>query len=217
MQLVNAFTVDRSVEEAWPLLTDIERLATCIPGAAITEREGDTYRGDVVIRVGPVALRFEGTAEVASLDAAARSMSVRARGHDRSGQGNVDAVITMRLAPDGPVRTAVTVRTDLDLGGRVAQFGAGMIEKVSGRIIKQFVARLHDQFSDRAAPGGTRVPAAARAAHAAPARAAPAHAADQDARDELLVHALALLLAVAGAFLLGAAWEWPGKRKRAGR
>lgn len=201
MQLVNGFEVKRPVEEVWPILIDIERLITCIPGASLRGHEGDTYRGAVAVKIGPVSLKFEGAAEIVAIDHQARTMSLRGRARERGGQGNVEALITMSMADAGAVGTAVTVRTDLDLGGKVAQFGAGMIEKVSGRIIKQFVARLDAQLAgDGGAGGAPKIGKAVTDAGSPSIRRAAGEPAGQT---DVLVPALSLVIAAVGAFLLG--------------
>ncbi|WP_052372962.1 SRPBCC family protein [Amycolatopsis taiwanensis] len=198
VRLVNGFQVNRPVDEAWPVLTDIERLVTCIPGASLRSRDGDTYEGEIAVRVGPVSLKFEGAAEVVALDGQAHTMSVRGRGRERGGQGNVEALITMTMTSAPGRGTAVTVRTDLDLGGKVAQFGAGLIEMVSGRIIKQFVARLDAQLAGKEA--GTEM---ATTANGTARDTAGTSAGDPD----LLVPAVSLAIAAVGAFLFGLAWR----------
>ncbi|MBT2231906.1 SRPBCC family protein [Nonomuraea sp. NEAU-A123] len=157
MRLVNTFDVPAPLAAAWPVMTDIERLVSCVPGAALDSHEGDAYRGHVSVRVGPVNLRFAGTAEVTSVDPGTHTLAIRASARDHRGQGGLTAVVTVTLAAAAGERTTVDVRTDVDLTGKVAQYGAGMIEKVSGRIVRQFAARLEQQFAG--AMTGARSPA----------------------------------------------------------
>jgi carbon monoxide dehydrogenase subunit G len=142
MQLVNEFSVDAPLDVAWAALTDIPRVVGCIPGAELEGQEGDDYRARVAVKVGPVGLTLAGTATVVSRDDAAHQMVVRGAARDRTGNGSAEAIVTMS-ARDLGGRAAVTVRTDLELGGRIAQFGSGVITQVGNRIIGQFVRRLN--------------------------------------------------------------------------
>ncbi|EKT77307.1 carbon monoxide dehydrogenase [Rhodococcus sp. SC4] len=142
MELVNEFTVEAPVDTAWSALTDIPRMAECIPGAQIDGSNGDNYDGRVAVKVGPVGLTLLGTATLISQDDETHTMVVRGVARDRKGQGSAEAVITMTVR-EGESGAAVTVTTELELGGRIAQFGSGVITQVSGRIIQQFVNRLN--------------------------------------------------------------------------
>ncbi|OMC35931.1 carbon monoxide dehydrogenase [Mycobacterium sp. GA-1841] len=142
MQLVNEFSVDAPLEIAWAALTDVPRVVECIPGAALESHDGDDYRANVAIKVGPVGLTLSGTATVVRRDDSTHEMVVRGQARDRKGNGSAEATVTMS-ACERDTRTEVTVRTDLELGGRIAQFGAGVISQVSNRIIGQFVRRLN--------------------------------------------------------------------------
>ncbi|OBG81367.1 carbon monoxide dehydrogenase [Mycobacterium sp. E802] len=155
MQLVNEFSVDAPLDIAWAALTDVPRVVECIPGAALESQNGDDYRANVAIKVGPVGLTLSGTATVVSRDDSTHAMVVRGQARDRKGNGSAEATVTMSACAQGS-RTEVTVRTDLELGGRIAQFGAGVISQVSNRIIGQFVHRLNAMIvgSDGAAKTG---------------------------------------------------------------
>ncbi|MGV9633052.1 SRPBCC family protein [Nocardia rhamnosiphila] len=157
MQLVNAFVVDAPVDIAWAALTDIPLVAGCIPGAQIDERDGDIYHGRATIKVGPVGLTLLGTATVIGQDEDNHTMALKGSARDRNGQGSAEVAITIAVCDENG-RAAVTVTTELDLGGRIGQFGSGMISQVSRRIIKQFVDRLNTTIATGAA-GGTESPA----------------------------------------------------------
>ncbi|WP_020661367.1 SRPBCC family protein [Amycolatopsis benzoatilytica] len=161
MELSNTFTVNLPVDDAWRVLTDLERVAPCLPGASLQGVEDGVYRGGVKIKVGPVSAQYRGTARFAEKDDKAHRAVVRAEGKDAGGQGNAAATVTMSLAEQGS-GTKVDVRTELDLSGRVAQFGRGVISDVTNKLIGQFVRRLEAEF----APGSasTEAPGAARAA-----------------------------------------------------
>jgi carbon monoxide dehydrogenase subunit G len=142
MRLVNTFTVDAPLSVAWNTLTDIPRVASCIPGATLEGRDGDEYRAQVAVKVGPVGLTLSGTATVLDRDDTGHQMVVRGRASDRKGNGTAEATVTM-VAVDNRGSSDVTVSTDLELGGRIAQFGSGVISQVSNRILSQFAKRLN--------------------------------------------------------------------------
>ncbi|WIY01218.1 SRPBCC family protein [Amycolatopsis mongoliensis] len=159
MELSNTFTVNLPVDDAWKVLTDLPRVAPCLPGASLQGVEDDVYRGSVKIKVGPVSAQYRGTARFAEKDDKAHRAVVRAEGKDAGGQGNAAATVTMSLAGQGS-GTKVDVRTQLDLSGRVAQFGRGVISDVTNKLIGQFVQRLEAEFAPGAA--STDGPPAAR-------------------------------------------------------
>ncbi|OBB31859.1 carbon monoxide dehydrogenase [Mycolicibacterium peregrinum] len=142
MQLVNEFSVDAPLDIAWAALTDVPRVVECIPGATLESHDGDDYHANVAIKVGPVGLTLAGTATVIHRDDSTHEMAVRGQASDRKGNGSAEATVTMSACGRG-THTDVTVRTDLELGGRIAQFGSGVISQVSNRIIGQFVRRLN--------------------------------------------------------------------------
>src|SRR5688500_1924062 len=140
MDLNHTFTVPVPPAEAWQVLTDIERIAPCMPGAQLTEVDGDDYRGQVKIKVGPITATYKGVARFVERDDDAHRAVLRAEGRDAR-QGSAHAVITATLVPSGS-GTEVTVDTDLTVSGKVAQFGRGMLSEVSAKLIDQFVACL---------------------------------------------------------------------------
>ncbi|MET9879091.1 SRPBCC family protein [Actinacidiphila glaucinigra] len=151
MDFTNEFRVSLPPDQAWALLTDVERIAPCMPGAQLTGRDGDTYNGLVKVKVGPVTVQYKGTAVFEEQDAGSRTAVLRARGKDARGQGNADARITARLVPEGDA-TMVTVETRLTITGKIAQFGKGMIEEVSRKLLGQFVEALERQLAEERAP-----------------------------------------------------------------
>ncbi len=144
MELVNDFTVEVPIEEAWKILTDVERIAPCLPGAQLQEVHGDTYSGVVKVKVGPILAQFKGAAEFVERDEAARRAVLKAKGRDTGGKGNAEALITAQLVEKGDSSTLVTVTTDLTITGRIAQFGRGALAEVSAKLLKQFVEQLHE-------------------------------------------------------------------------
>jgi uncharacterized protein len=141
MELVNEFRVAAPVDRAWRLLTDLERVAPCLPGAALTEVEGEEYRGTVRIKVGPVTVRYRGVARFDQLDEARHVAVLATEGREAQGQGKFRAVLRAEMTAEGGA-TLVRLTTDLDISGRVAQFGRGVIADVSDAILQQFAASL---------------------------------------------------------------------------
>ena len=141
MELSNEFRVPLPVDEAWALLTDVERIAPCMPGAQLQEVEGDEYRGIVKVKVGPITAQYKGKARFQERDEAARRAVLLAEGRETRGQGNANASITATLQADGD-GTLVSIATDLAVTGRVAQFGRGVLADVSAKLLDQFVACL---------------------------------------------------------------------------
>jgi carbon monoxide dehydrogenase subunit G len=141
MELTNEFEVAVPVERAWAVLTDLERIAPCLPGAQLREVEGDEYRGAVKIKVGPITTSYDGAIRFTELDASAHHMVLKVEGRETRGQGNVAAVITASMSASGE-GTKVVIATDLTISGKVAQFGRGVLADVSAKLLDQFVANL---------------------------------------------------------------------------
>jgi uncharacterized protein len=141
MELTNTFDVSVPVETAWAVLTDVERIAPCLPGAQLQEIEGDEYRGIVKVKVGPITAQYKGKATFVEKDDVNHKAVLDASGRDTRGQGNASATITAQLEPAGE-GTHVTVTTDLTVTGKVAQFGRGVLADVSAKLLGQFVDNL---------------------------------------------------------------------------
>lgn len=138
MELTNEFRVAVAVEEAWPLLTDIERIAPCLPGATLEEVAGEEYRGVVKVKVGPITTSYRGTATIVSRDETRHEAVIRAEGRETRGQGNAVATVTLTLIADGDA-TAGRVVTEVNVSGRVAQLGRGALSDVAAKLIGEFV------------------------------------------------------------------------------
>ena len=149
MKITNEFTVHTPIDRAWQVLTDLEGIAPCMPGAQLTGVEGDVYRGKVRVKVGPVISEFAGTARFAEKDEAGHRAVIDAKGRDARSAGNAAALVTAVLTPAGD-STAVSVDTDLKISGKLAQFGSGMIKEVSGKLLAQFVANLEAKLAAEA-------------------------------------------------------------------
>lgn len=143
MDLHHEFTVPVPAAEAWKILTDLERLAPCLPGAQLTEIEGDIHRGQIKIKVGPILAQFTGQAAFVSRDATTFRASLKADGRDTGGKGNASATITAQLQPVGEHSATCTVDTQLSISGKVAQFGRGALADVSNKLLLQFVDNLN--------------------------------------------------------------------------
>jgi carbon monoxide dehydrogenase subunit G len=165
MLLQHEFEVDADLDTTWALLKDLERIMPCMPGATLEGREGDEYLGSVKIKVGPIGAHFRGTAHYAQIDEKARAAVISASGKDPKGQAGANARIHARLDSVTPTRTRATLDTDLDISGRMAQFGRGAIADVGNRIIGQFAVNLSEELAPPAA--GTAAAAAAPAAASA--------------------------------------------------
>ncbi len=141
MEIRDSFRVNRSIDDTWKVLLDIERIAPCLPGAELQEVEGDEYRGVVKVKVGPITAQYKGTAKLAEVDETAHRILLDASGRDTRGQGNAKATIVVTMAEDGD-GTNVDVATDLSITGKVAQFGRGVLGDVSSKLMGQFVENL---------------------------------------------------------------------------
>ncbi|MEF9908296.1 SRPBCC family protein [Streptomyces sp. P9-A2] len=151
MELHHEFTVPVPVDDAWPALLDIERVAPCLPGATVEEYDGTKVTGSVKVKVGPVTVTYRGTAVFEERDETAHRMVLVASGRETRGQGTARATVTATLGErDGG--TAVSVRTDLTVTGRPAQFGRGVLAEVGERLIGRFAACLSEQLTQ---PPGT--------------------------------------------------------------
>src|SRR3954468_13831298 len=166
VQLENSFTVPVPVDEAWRVLLDIERIAPCMPGAALDSVDGDDFTGRVKVKLGPINLTYQGKASFVEKDETAHRAVIDARGKSQRGNGTANAVITARLAPEGSV-TRVDVVTDLNITGRPAQFGRGVMTDVGNQLLGQFADKLAAQLGEGDAQGAAeRGPGAAATAAA---------------------------------------------------
>jgi carbon monoxide dehydrogenase subunit G len=167
VRIDNEFTVSASIDRAWEVLTDLEGIAPCLPGAQLTGRDGDVYTGTVTVKVGPVTTAYAGTASFVEQDEVTHHAVIDAKGRDSRGAGNAAAVITADLSPasGNPSQTTVTVSTDLKISGKIAQFGSGMIQEVSRKLLGEFVDCLEAKLAAQAPV----VPAEAAVVTAAPA------------------------------------------------
>jgi uncharacterized protein len=146
LKIDNEFTVGVPIDRAWAVLTDLEGIAPCMPGAVLTGVEGDVYSGKVKIKVGPITSEYAGTARFTERDEVNHRAVIDANGRDVRGAGNAAAAITAQLRAEGS-STVVSVDTDLKISGKIAQFGSGMIKEVSTKLLGQFVDCLEGKLA----------------------------------------------------------------------
>lgn len=149
MELKNEFRVGVPIERAWATLTDVEYIAPCMPGAQLTEIDGEEFKGQVKIKVGPITAQYKGVARFKEKDESARKVVLDASGRDTRGAGNAAAEVTAEMTPDGD-GTKIVITTDLKVTGKVAQFGRGVMADVSEKLIGQFVDSLEQKLVDAA-------------------------------------------------------------------
>jgi carbon monoxide dehydrogenase subunit G len=173
MQLEHSFTVPVGIDEAWKVLLDIERIAPCMPGAAVDTIDGDDFTGTVKVKLGPIALTYKGKASFVEKDEAAHRAVISAQGRDARGNGTASAKVSATLSHQGD-GTKVDVVTDLDITGKPAQFGRGVMVDVGNKLIGQFADCLAGKLTSGGAPAEASAGAAAPAAGAASATKAAA-------------------------------------------
>lgn len=146
MQLEHSFTVDASPEATWALLTDLESVGGCFPGATVTEADEQTFKGNVKVRLGPIAVTYQGEGRFVERDDAAHRAVIEGTGKGLRGLGNAGATVTMQLAPEGS-GTRADVVTELSITGKPAQFGRGVMQTVSDKLLGQFVSCVESKLA----------------------------------------------------------------------
>jgi uncharacterized protein len=144
VELTHEFTVPASLEETWAAFDDIESVAACFPGAQVTSVEGDTFQGTVKVKLGPIALVYNGSGTFVEKDESAHRMTIEAKGKDKRGNGTAGADVVATMTDEGG-STRVSVHTDLAITGKPAQFGRGVIQDVSDKLLGQFTACLEQK------------------------------------------------------------------------
>lgn len=159
MDLTHRFTVPTGVEEAWAHFNDIASVAECFPGAAVTEVEGESFHGTVKVKLGPIALVYNGSGTFVEKDEGAHRFVVEAKGKDKRGNGTAGATVTLTMAEQGAGATDVEVVTDLAITGKPAQFGRGVMQDVSDKLLGQFIDCLEQRLTtSEPEPAETIVP-----------------------------------------------------------
>jgi carbon monoxide dehydrogenase subunit G len=146
MNLEHEFTVPVPIDEAWRVLLDVERVAPCMPGATLLSVDGRDFTGSVKVKVGPITVTYNGKATFAEVDDAAHRAVIEASGKETRGAGTAAATVTTQLEGRGAT-TQVRVTTDLNVTGRPAQFGRGVMAEVGGKLVQQFATCLADELS----------------------------------------------------------------------
>jgi carbon monoxide dehydrogenase subunit G len=177
MEMDHSFTVPVSPDRAWEVLLDVERIAPCMPGASVDEFDGEVVTGRIKVKVGPVSLTYRGTAKFTERDADDKHIVLEASGKETRGAGTASAAVQASLEPepDGQA-TKVTMHTTMNVTGRPAQFGRGVMVEVGGKLVEQFAQNLRQLIAD----GGTAAPAEAGAEAGAGGTATAEEGADAD-------------------------------------
>jgi len=175
MKLEQSFEVNAPIEQVWTALIDLEKVAPCLPGAAITGHDDDgTYHGEFQVKLGPTTASYRGTIKIESADAATHTATLAARGSDKRGQGGASATIVNSLHETGSGGTRVDAATDFTITGRLASFGrGGMIKDISNRLLRDFAACLQQRLGAEPAGALSGEEAAASAGAAAATEDAP--------------------------------------------
>jgi carbon monoxide dehydrogenase subunit G len=167
MELDHEFTVPVPVDQAWPVLLDVERIAPCMPGATLDSVDGDEFTGRLKVKLGAMTITYKGTARIASRDEDARTVTIEGTGKEARGSGTASATVQAQLHAEG-ASTRVTVHTKLNVTGRPAQFGRNIMGEVGGKLIGRFAGNLATEI---ATPATTEEPEAAAAEPEAAAEA----------------------------------------------
>ncbi|QIG44469.1 SRPBCC family protein [Nocardioides anomalus] len=178
MDLSHRFTVPTPVEETWAHFQDIASVAECFPGATVTEATEQTFAGSVKVKLGPIALVYNGSGTFVEKDEAAHRFVVDAKGKDKRGNGTAGAKVTLAMESSASGGTDVQVDTDLAITGKPAQFGRGVMQDVSDKLLGQFVACLEQRLGSSSDSSDDDAAAAAGGAHKADAGAETAPSAD---------------------------------------
>jgi carbon monoxide dehydrogenase subunit G len=171
MRLDHSFTVPVPVDQAWDVLLDVPRIAPCMPGAALTDFDGEGFNGTVKVKLGPIQLTYKGKGRFVERDEAARRVVIEASGREVRAAGTAAATVTAVLVAASDNETRVDVGTELTVTGKPAQFGRGMLADVSGKLLGQFADCLAGKLASPAptsAPSPDPGPSAAGAAPASP-------------------------------------------------
>ncbi len=184
MDLTHRFTVPTGVDETWAHFQDIASVAECFPGATVTSVEDDTFAGSVKVKLGPIALVYNGSGTFVEKDEAAHRFVVEAKGKDKRGNGTAGATVTLTMSSATAGSTDVAVVTDLAITGKPAQFGRGVMQDVSDKLLGQFVACLEQRLAalEPAVEPEPDPAAAAAAAVVVPDGNAPSEPAPQQER-----------------------------------
>ena len=208
MKIVNEFTVSAPIEQAWDVLSDLEQVIPLMPGAQLVGRDGDDFVGKVKVKVGPVTSEFSGKARFVEHNRDQHRAVIDGRGKEVRGTGNAAAIVTTQLHEAGE-RTRVTVDTDLKIVGKLAQFGSGMLQQVSEKLLGQFVEQLEAKLTASNGPSASETPTGP----AVSAEPAPVDLLELAGGRTLAKYGPVLLVVVVVALLL-ALLAWALRRRR---
>ncbi|GLZ04055.1 hypothetical protein Acsp03_15210 [Actinomadura sp. NBRC 104412] len=154
MELDHEFTVPVPVDQAWSVLLDVERVASCMPGATLDSVDGEEYSGRMRVKVGAMTITYRGTARITSADESSRTITLEAAAKEARGSGTASATVVSQLhpVPDEGGSTRVTVRTTLDVTGRPAQFGRNILSEVGAKLITRFATELAARLESEPEP-----------------------------------------------------------------
>jgi uncharacterized protein len=178
MEITKTFVIHAPPDAVWAFLTDPQRVARCLPGAAIGEQlDAKTYTGTMTVKVGPVSSSYKGKVVFERLDAATRTAEIRASGQDVRGKGGADLNLTSTLREVAPGQTEVTAASQVNITGLLAQMGRGMVQDVSDQIFQIFSERMRNELESPVSPPAGAAPASGGSGAVAPSGTAPAPAA----------------------------------------
>ncbi|HWL99493.1 MAG TPA: SRPBCC family protein [Nocardioidaceae bacterium] len=186
MQLEHRFTVPASIDVAWEALMDLESVGSCFPGATVTSVEGDEFAGTCKIKLGPISMQYSGSGKFVERDESSRRAVIEAKGKDKRGNGTAAVTVTASLTAESEERTAVAVDTDLNITGKPAQFGRGVIQDVSDKLLGQFTECLESKIgaADDQGTAAESAPASVPESESAAASTAPPTAASREPEPE---------------------------------
>jgi uncharacterized protein len=174
MEMDHSFTVPVPPDRAWDVLLDVERIAPCMPGATVDSFDGEVVTGRIKVKVGPVSLTYKGTAKFTERDPDARVIVLEASGKETRGAGTASATVRATLEPEsGGEASKASMHTTMNVTGRPAQFGRGVMVEVGGKLVEQFAQNLRQLITDDAGPGGGNPAATGEAASTDQATATP--------------------------------------------
>ncbi|MEP6854021.1 MAG: SRPBCC family protein [Pedococcus sp.] len=176
MELSHTFTVPASLDQTWATFMDLQEVGSCFPGATVTEVTDTGFSGTVKVKLGPIALVYSGTGSFIERDDTAHRAVIEAKGKDKRGNGTAGATVAIQLSDAGDGKTMAEVQTDLNVTGKPAQFGRGVMQDVSDKLLGQFVACIEDKVGAPAVPEPETAPAGVpgSAATVAPGSGSPA-------------------------------------------
>src|SRR5207302_8276724 len=156
MEMDHSFTVPVPPQRAWDVLLDVERIAPCMPGASVDEFDGEVVTGRIKVKVGPVSLTYRGTAKFTERDPDTKVIVLEASGKETRGAGTASATVRATLEPEsGGEATKASMHTTMNVTGRPAQFGRGVMVEVGGKLVEQFAQNLRQLMADEGASGGS--------------------------------------------------------------